>query len=73
MTLKTMKPASPCKATTGSEFAKLPSRCSSEYPTFHTLFQERIDPVVWLAARANVATSTARLFAELHGFAGCRS
>jgi hypothetical protein len=33
---------------------------------------QRHSPVAWLAARANVATSTARLFAELHGFAGCR-
>ena len=73
MLQKVKKPAPPCKAATGSEFAKLPSYCGSEYPTFHALFQERIDPVVWLAARANVATSTARLHAELFGFAGCRA
>ena len=34
---------------------------------------QRHSPIDWLAARANVAASTARLFAELHGFAGCRS
>ena len=72
MLQKAKKPAPPCKAATGSEFAKLPSRCSSEYPTFPSLFQERIDPVAWLAARAHVALPTARLHAELFGIGGAR-
>ena len=37
-----------------------------------TLEMQRHSAIDWLAARANVALPTARLFAELHGFAGCR-
>ena len=32
-----------------------------------------LDPVLWIAARANVATSTARVFAELNGFTRCEA
>lgn len=32
-----------------------------------------LDPVLWIAARANVAASTARVFAELNGFARCEA
>lgn len=42
-------------------------------PTLLTLENQRHSPIDWLAARANVAISTARLHAELFGFAGCRS
>ena len=45
------------------------TQTNSAVPAFR---EERIDPVAWLAARANVATATARVFAEINGFAGCR-
>ena len=37
-----------------------------------TLENQRHNPVVWLAARYNVAISTARVFAEINGFARCQ-
>lgn len=37
-----------------------------------TLEMQRHSAIDWLAARANVALSTARLHAELFGFAGSR-
>ena len=45
---------------------------SNAEATALTLENQRHNPIAWLAARANVATSTARLHAELFGFAGCR-
>ena len=46
--------------------------CSSE-ATVLTLENQRHSPVEWLAARANVALSTARLHAELFGIGGACS
>ena len=70
MTLKTEKPATPCKAATGSGYVLSPTDRSSGYSTFPILLQERIDVVAWIAARANVATATARVHAELFGIGG---
>ena len=73
MAQKRRRPASPCQAATGLGFVKATRPDISEYSASHFLRQAEIDPVAWLAARANVATSTARLHAELFGFAGCQS
>lgn len=73
MAKKQLRPAPPCKAATGPGSVQATTPDRSEYLTSRSSFQGTIDPVAWLAARANVAASTARLFAELHGFAGCRS
>ena len=54
-------------------FEMLSSAASISDLTLLTLENQRHSPIAWLAARANVATSTARLHAELFGFAGCRS
>ncbi len=51
----------------------LRSAASEFEPYSHPLENQRHNPVAWLAARANVATATARVFAEINGFAGCRS
>jgi hypothetical protein len=53
-------------------FEMLSSAASVSNSTLTFLENQRHSPVDWLAARANVALPTARLFAELHGFAGCR-
>lgn len=54
-------------------FEMLSSAASVSNSTLSLIENQRHSPVEWLAARANVALPTARLFAELHGFAGCRS
>ena len=55
----------------GFENGKAVQAISSFEASALVLEFQRHSPVDWLANKANVATSTARLFAELYGFAGC--
>ena len=56
----------------GLEMSNGSAAIDSSNPTFTTLENQRHSPVAWLAARAHVALPTARLHAELFGFAGRR-
>ena len=73
MAQKRSKPGPLITAATGSGNRKAVAALGPEYLTSSQSFQDAIDPVAWLATRANVAASTARLFAELNSFAGCCS
>ncbi|WP_129222123.1 hypothetical protein [Lichenibacterium ramalinae] len=73
MAQKRSKPGPLITAVTGSGKRKAVAALGPEYLTSRSSFQDTIDPVAWLAARANVAASTARLHAELFGFAERRS
>ena len=56
----------------GFEIAMVSDAVCNTEVTALTLENQRHSPVEWLAARANVALSTARLHAELFGIGGAR-
>ena len=53
-------------------FEMLSSAASVSNSTLTFLENQRHSPVEWLASRANVALSTARVHAELFGIGGAR-
>ena len=71
MTMKKMRPAPLAKvAGLGNLLSSAERDPEYSFSTFPR--QAEIDVVGILAARCNVATSTARVFAEINGFARCR-